>query len=114
MTSLSKFLGRTVNYGSVRADPNSEKMTSDKRVILQAQSTKITQIANFKMYPFGLCIDFSISQSIDESIWRVHGTYCMSLGSFYTPQARIVIHLYELDFSNCWSAVCTIYCTMGL
>ena len=48
MTSLSKFQGRTVNYGSVRADQNSEKVTSDKRVILQAQSTKITQIAILK------------------------------------------------------------------
>ena len=26
----------------------------------------------------------------------VHGTYCMSLGSFYTPQGRITVHLSEV------------------
>ena len=114
MTSLSKFQGRTVNYGSVRADQNFEKMTTDKRVILHAQSTKNTQSANFKMYPCCLCSDFSVSQSIDESMWTVHGTYCMSLGSFYTPQERNTVHLSEVNTLFFSAAVCTIYRTMGL
>ena len=105
MTSLSKLQGRTVNYGSVRTDQNSAKTTTDKRVILQDQSTKITQIANFEMYPCSLCSDFSVSQSIDESMWGVHGTYCISLGSFYTPQGRITVHLSEvkilISFGDC-------------
>ena len=48
MTSLSKFQGRTVNYGSVRADEIYEKMTSDKHFLLQPQSMKITRNAKFK------------------------------------------------------------------
>ena len=89
-------------------------MTSDKCVLLQSQSMKITQNANFKMYPCCLYIDFSFSQSIDKSIRRVHGTYCMSLGSFYTPQERITVHLSEVKILFFSAAVCTIYCTMGL
>ena len=60
-----------------------------------------------------LYTDFSVSQSIDESIRCVYGTYCMSLGSFSTPQGRSSIHLSEVRiiFS---AAVCTIHCTMGL
>ena len=99
MTSLSKFQGRTVNYGSVRADQHFENMTTDKCVILQAQSTKITQIAIFRMYSCCPCSDFSVSQSSDESMRGVHGTYCMSLGSFYTPQGSITVHLSEVKIS---------------
>ena len=46
---MSKIQGRTINYDSVRADQSSEKVTSDKCVILQAQSTKITQIVILKV-----------------------------------------------------------------
>ena len=57
-----------------------------------------------KMYLCCLCIDFSVSQSIDKSMRCVYGTYCMSLGSFYTPQERNTIHLSEVKiflFSGC-------------
>ena len=94
MTSLSKFQGRTVNYGNVRADEISENSNVYKRDILHAQSMKITQNAKFKMYHGCLCIDFSVSQSIDESIRVVYRTYCMSLRQFYTPQCRNIFHLY--------------------
>ena len=37
------------------------------------------------MYSCCLCSDFSFSQSSDESMRGVHGTYCMSLGSILHP-----------------------------
>ena len=85
-----------------------------KRNILHAQSMQITQNTKFKMYPFGLCIDFSVSQSIDESIWRVHGTCCMSLRQFYTPPERNTVHLYTVNILFFSAAVRTISGTMGL
>ena len=72
-------------------------MTSGKCVISQSQSMTITQNANFKMYLCCLCIDFSVSQSIDKSLRGVHGTYCMSLGSFYTTQEGITVHLPKVN-----------------
>ena len=86
VTQLSKFQGRTVNYGSVRADQNYKKKIADKWIILYAESTKITQSAIFKMYPCCTYMDFSVSQSNDKSTRSVHRIDCMSLWSFFTPQ----------------------------
>ena len=67
-----------------------------KRNIMHAQSMEITQNAKFILYHGCLCMDFSVSQSIDKSIRRVHGTCCMSLRQFYTPQECNTVHLSEV------------------
>ena len=58
----------------------------------------------FENVSFGPCIDFSTFQSIHNSIQSLCGIYCMSLGTFCTPQGRIIIHLSEVDFLYVWSA----------
>ena len=85
-----------------------------KRNILHAQSMKITQNAKFILYHGCLCVNFSVSQSIDQSIRVVHGTYCMSLRHKYTPQGRNRIHLYTFIFIKIWSVVSKTYCNMRL
>ena len=81
----------------VLADEIYENLNVYKRNILHAQSMKITQNAKFILYHGCLCVNFSVSQSIDKSIWRVHGTCCMSLRQFYTPQERNTVHLSEVS-----------------
>ena len=68
----------------------------------------MTQNVIFKMYLCCLCIDFSVSQSIDKSMRCVYGTYCMSLRSFYTPQGRITVQLSKVKII-CFRRLCVRY-----
>ena len=68
------------------------------------------------MYPCSLYMDFSVSQSINKSIWCAHGTCCMSLTGrqFYNPQERNTVHLYKVIIFLFLAAVRTMCGIMGL
>ena len=96
MTSLSKFQGLTVNYGSVRADQNFEKMTTDKRVILQAQSTQITQIAIFIDW-----IEMFITKPNNINEKKLKNEYIFELFDFFDHTIQVFVFVEYLLTDLC-------------